>query len=94
VVDGMMYLTQRPNDVVALDAATGRAFWIYRHTNEDVIACCGSNNRGVAALGDKVFMGTLDGNLIAVDTRSGRQVWKTKIPTTKRATRLPCRRSR
>src|ERR1700681_3143891 len=35
VVDGVMYLTQRPNDVVALDAATGRAFWTYRYNNAD-----------------------------------------------------------
>jgi len=83
VVDGIMYLTQRPNDVVALDASTGRVFWIYRHTNEDVIACCGSNNRGVAVLGDLVFMGTLDAHLIALDARSGRLVWKTKVADNK-----------
>ena len=49
VVDGIMYVTQRPNDVIAMDAKTGRAFWIYRHnTPADQKACCGSNNRGVA----------------------------------------------
>ena len=61
VVDGIMYLTQRPNDVIALDAMTGRVFWIYRHQNAaDLVVCCGSNNRGVAMLGDMLFMGTLD----------------------------------
>ena len=61
VVDGVMYITQRPNDVVALDAVTGRAFWIYRYTpNPNRIVCCGANNRGVAILGDTLFMGTLD----------------------------------
>ena len=78
-----MYLTQRPNDVVALDAATGRVFWVYRYTNESVVACCGSNNRGVAILGELLYMGTLDAHLVAIDIRSGRQVWKTKVAESK-----------
>ena len=83
VVDGVMYITQRPNDVVALDPATGRAFWIYRYTPApDRIVCCGANNRGVAILGDTLFMGTLDANLIAIDRTTGRQVWKTQVATT------------
>jgi alcohol dehydrogenase (cytochrome c) len=83
VVDGMMYITQRPNDIVALDAVTGRAFWIYRYTpNPDRIVCCGANNRGVAILGDTLFMGTLDANLIAVDAKTGRQIWKKEVATT------------
>jgi alcohol dehydrogenase (cytochrome c) len=83
VVDGVMYITQRPNDVVALDPITGRVFWIYRYNpNPDRIACCGANNRGVAILGDTLFMGTLDANLVSVDTITGRQVWKTEVATT------------
>jgi alcohol dehydrogenase (cytochrome c) len=83
VVDGMMYITQRPNDVIALDAVTGRAFWIFRYTpNPNRIVCCGANNRGVAILGDTLFMGTLDANLIAIDAKSGRQLWKTEVATT------------
>jgi len=79
----MMYITQRPNDVIALDAVTGRAFWIYRYTpNPNRIVCCGANNRGVAILGDTLFMGTLDANLIAIDAKSGRQLWKTEVATT------------
>ena len=47
VVDGIMYVTQRPNDVLALDAKTGRVFWLYRYTpSPDARVCCGSNNRG------------------------------------------------
>ena len=58
VVDGIMYVTQRPNDVLALDAKTGRVFWQYRYTNSpDARVCCGSNNRGVAILGDTLFHG-------------------------------------
>src|ERR1700736_1364465 len=72
VVDGIMYLTQRPNDVVALDARTGRVFWMYRYNNANEIGvCCGANNRGLAILGDTLFMGTLDAHLVAIDTRSG-----------------------
>ena len=43
VVDGIMYLTQRPNDVMAVDAKTGRMFWLYRHTpNPEAKVCCGA----------------------------------------------------
>jgi len=83
VVDGVMYITQRLNDVVALDAATGRAFWVYRYTPApDRIACCGANNRGLAILGDTLFMGTLDAKLIAIDVKSGRPIWQTEVART------------
>ncbi|HEY7288727.1 MAG TPA: PQQ-dependent dehydrogenase, methanol/ethanol family [Vicinamibacterales bacterium] len=82
VVDGVMYLTQRPNDVVALDARTGRVFWIYRHPlAPNQIVCCGANNRGLAILGDTLFMGTLDAHLVAIDARSGHPLWDTKVAT-------------
>ena len=80
VVDGIMYLTQRPNDVLAVDAKTGRVFWQYRHTvSPEARVCCGANNRGVAMLGDTLFMGTLDGRLVAIDARSGRSVWTVAV---------------
>jgi alcohol dehydrogenase (cytochrome c) len=80
VVDGMMYVTQRPNDVLALDAKTGRAYWMYRHnTPVDQKACCGSNNRGVAIIGNTLFMGTLDARLIAIDTRTGQRLWDVEL---------------
>jgi alcohol dehydrogenase (cytochrome c) len=80
VVDGVMYVTQRPNDIVALDAKTGRVFWVYSHkTSPDQKACCGANNRGVAILGDALFMGTLDGYLVSVDAATGKLNWKQKI---------------
>lgn len=84
VVDGIMYVTQRPNDVVALDAATGRVFWTYRYTNSaDLLVCCGSNNRGLAILGDTLFMGTLDAHLVAIDAKSGMPVWRTRVGDSK-----------
>jgi alcohol dehydrogenase (cytochrome c) len=83
VVDGVMYITQRQNDVVALDAVTGRAFWIYRYTPaQDRIVCCGANNRGLAILGDTLFMGTLDAQLIAIDRITGKALWKTAVAKT------------
>ena len=80
VDNGIMYVTQRPNDVMAVDAVTGRVFWVYKHTNaENVSVCCGANNRGVAVVDDKVFMGTLDAHLVAIDAISGKELWKTEV---------------
>ena len=80
VVDGVMYLTQRPNDVIALDARTGRVFWIYSHqTPTRHRACCGSNNRGVAILGDTLFMGTLDAHVVALDAATGAELWNVEV---------------
>ena len=80
VVDGIMYLTQRPNDIVALDARTGRVFWIYRYpTPPDQRACCGSNNRGVAILDDKLFMATLDARVVAIDATTGSELWNVEV---------------
>jgi alcohol dehydrogenase (cytochrome c) len=80
VVDGIMYVTQRPNDVVALDARTGRIFWIYRHTGPtDFRVCCGGQNRGLAIRGSTLFMGTLDAHLVALDAQSGRMLWKKTV---------------
>src|SRR6476660_2068111 len=80
VVDGIMYVTQRPNDIMAVDAKTGRVFWQYRYTNSpDARVCCGSNNRGVAILGDTLFLGTLDAHLVAIDARSGRPLWNVAV---------------
>jgi alcohol dehydrogenase (cytochrome c) len=80
VVDGIMYITQRPNDVMAVDAVTGRVYWMYRHTNaENARVCCGANNRGVAVLGDKVYMGTQDAHLIAIDRINGKPLWKVQV---------------
>jgi alcohol dehydrogenase (cytochrome c) len=80
VVDGIMYVTQRPNDVLAVDAKTGRVFWLYRHTvSPDARVCCGSNNRGVAILGDTLYLATLDARLVALDAKSGRPLWNVPV---------------
>jgi alcohol dehydrogenase (cytochrome c) len=80
VVDGVMYLTQAPSDAVALDARTGRVFWVYRYYPSTASRpCCGSVNRGLAILGDTLFLATLDAHLVALDAKNGRELWKTKV---------------
>jgi len=80
VRDGILYTIQAPNDVVALDAVTGRPIWTYPYTNlPEARNCCGRVNRGLAILGETLFMGTLDAHLIALDAKSGAAVWKTKV---------------
>jgi alcohol dehydrogenase (cytochrome c) len=80
VVDGIMYLTQAPSDAVALDARTGRVFWVYRYYNSPGSRpCCGSVNHGLAILGDTLFLATLDAHLVALDAKTGRPLWKTKV---------------
>jgi alcohol dehydrogenase (cytochrome c) len=75
-----MYLTQRPNDVLAIDARTGRIFWVYKHAvSADYKVCCGANNRGLAIRGDTLFMGTLDAHLVAIDAKTGRVRWNVNV---------------
>jgi glucose dehydrogenase len=80
VVDGVMYLTTSFNHVYAVDAATGKEFWHYKHKMGPVTTfCCGPNNRGVAIAGGKVYMGTLDAKLVALDAATGAIAWQTEI---------------
>jgi alcohol dehydrogenase (cytochrome c) len=80
VVDGVMYVTQRLNDVVALNAQSGRPYWQYRYNPPaDQRTCCGSNNRGVAVSGDLVYMGTLDAHLVAIDAKTGKKRWEVEV---------------
>jgi alcohol dehydrogenase (cytochrome c) len=80
VVDGVMYITQPPNDIVALDAKLGRVFWIYHYpVPADAHLCCGLVNRGLAILGNTLFMGTVDGHLLAVDAKDGHLLWDNQL---------------
>jgi len=80
VVDGIMYTVLSPNHVVALDAATGRMFWMYSPRISPLArVCCGRVNRGLAILGDALFMGTIDGHLIAIDAKTGKPLWDVTI---------------
>jgi len=79
VVDGVMYTTQSPNDVIALDAATGKTIWQYSHKPEDGIRTPWKLTRGLAILGDKLFLAGLDTTMIALDAKTGRELWTTKV---------------
>ena len=80
VVDGIMYLTQSPNDLLALDAKTGRVFWMYHYSTSPASRpCSGIVNRGVAILGDTLFMATVDAHLVAVDAKNGHVLWNNKL---------------
>src|SRR5262249_1683829 len=72
VVDGIMYTVEAPNNVLALDAATGRVFWNYNYTPVQAARpCCGRVNRGVGILGDTLFRETMDAGLIGIDGKNG-----------------------
>ncbi|MCI0485997.1 MAG: PQQ-dependent dehydrogenase, methanol/ethanol family [Blastocatellia bacterium] len=80
VVDGVMYFTSAWSKVFALNAATGKQLWSYDPKVPPewaVNACCDAVNRGVAVWKGKVFVGTLDGRLVALDAATGKPVWET-----------------
>ena len=80
VVDGVMYFTTAWSKVVALDAATGARLWLYDPKVPPawgINACCDVVNRGVAAWRGKLYVGTLDGRLIALEAKTGQPLWET-----------------
>ena len=83
VVDGVMYTAGPPGEVMALDARTGRPIWRYQR-KQKVTNPYTSNrvNRGVAVLGNRVFFGTLDAALIALDARTGALLWESQVGDT------------
>src|SRR5947209_15805215 len=75
-VDGVLYATGPEDRAFALDARTGRPLWIHqRQLPSDIRPCCGRVNRGLAILGGKVFMGTLDAHVVALDAKTGAVIW-------------------
>ncbi len=80
VVGEVMYITTSFNHVYAINAKTGEEYWHYKHKMGPVTTyCCGPNNRGVAIYNDKVYMGTLDSKLVALDAKTGSLLWETQI---------------
>jgi len=78
VIDGTIYVSTAWSMVKAYDGRTGRLLWSFdpRVPRERLVrACCDAVNRGVAAWNDSLFVGTLDGRLIALDRHTGRQLW-------------------
>ncbi|MEP7243745.1 MAG: PQQ-binding-like beta-propeller repeat protein [Gammaproteobacteria bacterium] len=80
VVDGVMYVTSAWSKVYALDAKTGKQIWFYDPEVPGTAGpkpCCDVVNRGAAFYQGKVYVGTLDGRLIAIDARTGKLAWST-----------------
>ena len=78
VIDGVMYVSTAWSLVKAYDAATGRLLWSYDPQvprEVGVKGCCDTVNRGVAAWKGKIYVGTFDGRLVALDARTGKPVW-------------------
>ncbi len=79
VMDGKLYLTTAWSKVKAFDAATGAKLWEYDPQvpgETGVKACCDVVNRGLAAWGDRLYLGTLDGRLVALDRATGKVAWE------------------
>ncbi len=78
VVDGTMYVSTAWSKVMAVDAATGEVLWRYDPEPigaKGAHACCDVVNRGVAVWQGKVFAGTIDGRLVALDAATGKELW-------------------
>ncbi|WP_338466660.1 PQQ-dependent dehydrogenase, methanol/ethanol family [Novosphingobium sp. ZN18A2] len=76
--DGVLYTSTAWSKVLAFDAKTGKKLWAYdpKVPRDTLVrACCDAVNRGVALYGDKVYVGTLDGRLVALDQKTGKEVW-------------------
>jgi PQQ-dependent dehydrogenase (methanol/ethanol family) len=81
-IDGVLYYSSPYNQVYALDGATGHVLWTYKQKlNEDLVArqTHSPYNRGLAAGYGQIFMGTLDGKLAAIDAKTGKLSWETKL---------------
>ena len=84
VVGDTLYVTSShgPKHVFAVNAKTGEPRWRYSPeipAGIDQYACCDVNNRGVAQANGKIFFGRLDGNLVALDARTGKELWKAVV---------------
>ncbi|MDQ4421580.1 PQQ-dependent dehydrogenase, methanol/ethanol family [Sphingobium sp. DEHP117] len=78
VIDGIMYVASAWNKLYALDAATGKQLWSFDPKvprDTQLSACCDAVTRGIAYDKGRIFFATLDGRLIAVDAKNGRQLW-------------------
>lgn len=76
--DGVLYIASAYNVVRAVDARSGKTLWTFDPDTKEAAArsCCGPVSRGVAVEGGRVYMGALDGRLIALDAKTGKPVWQ------------------
>jgi len=78
-IDGVIYVSTAWSKVYAYDARTGAQLWQYDPKTPKEIAikvCCGIVNRGIAAYEGKIYLGTLDGYLVAIDAKTGQEAWR------------------
>ena len=85
VIDGVMYSIAADNNVFALDAATGKVLWRYTAKLDPIVkeVFYGSASRGVTVGRGKVFIGSLDGRFIALDQKTGKELWSTQLSNLK-----------
>jgi alcohol dehydrogenase (cytochrome c) len=81
VSGGLIFVTEAPEGVMALDAKTGRVAWRYSRPIDasKLPLCCGAFNRGVAVLGSRIYVATLDSYLVALDANTGTELWQAKV---------------
>jgi alcohol dehydrogenase (cytochrome c) len=80
IIDGVMYITTPWNHAYAIDCKTGSQLWHYQKSlPENLALCCDAVNRGFAALGDRLYMTTLDAHLVCLDRNTGEEVWDTEV---------------
>jgi PQQ-dependent dehydrogenase (methanol/ethanol family) len=80
VIDGVLYVSTAWSKVLAFDAASGKPLWSHDPAvprEWGARGCCDVVNRGVAAWGDNIFVGTYDGRLVALDAATGKVRWET-----------------
>jgi alcohol dehydrogenase (cytochrome c) len=80
VKDGVIYITDHEK-TVAIDALSGKEIWknVLEYPPETTrVVCCGIVNRGAAMFDGKLYRTTLDANVIALDLKTGKEVWRTK----------------
>jgi alcohol dehydrogenase (cytochrome c) len=81
VHNGVLY-TANVKQVIAVDIGTGKQLWNYEIQWDPAVprvVCCGLNNKGVALFDGKVYVSALDAHVYALDAKTGKQVWKSKI---------------
>lgn len=89
VVDGTLYYSGSHNQVFALDGATGELLWAYKQKlDEDLVSkqTHSPYNRGIAIGNGNIYMGTLDGKLVAIDMKTGKHKWETPLVDSKKLT--------
>jgi len=80
VAGGVIFTVEPPADVVALDANSGELRWRYKGTlPEKLPVCCSRTNRGLAVLGNLLFLGRLDDSLVALNATNGSVVWQAAV---------------